>query len=138
MAELLGGQVDILCDQTTNTTAQIASGRVRAYGVTTLQPLRTPGLAKLPTLDSQGLKGFNVTIWHGLYAPRGTPAAVTERLNAALRTALAQPGFVRRQEQAGAVTVNDARLTPAGHKRFVADEIRRWGEAIRAAGRYAD
>ncbi len=138
MADLLGGQVDILCDQTTNTTAQIAAGKVRAYAVTTLKPLTTPTLARLPTLDSQGLKGFNVSIWHGLYAPKGTPAAVVERVNAALRRALKDPEFIRRQEALGAVVVTDARINPADHKRFVEAEINKWGPAIRAAGRYAD
>lgn len=138
MTDLLGGQVDIMCDQTTNTTGQIAGGKVKAYAVSTLQPLTTPALAKLPTLDSQGLKGFNVSIWHGLYAPKGTPAAVTETLNKALRTALKDADFVKKQEALGAVIVSDERLSPAGHKQFVAAEIQKWGSAIKAAGQYAD
>jgi tripartite-type tricarboxylate transporter receptor subunit TctC len=138
MTDLLGGQVDIMCDQTTNTTGQIAAGKVKAYAVSTMQPLTTPALAKLPTLDSQGLKGFNVSIWHGLYAPKGTPAAVTEALNKALRTALKDADFVKKQEALGAVIVSDDRLTPAGHKKFVASEIQKWGGAIKAAGQYAD
>ena len=71
MTDLLGGQVDLMCDQTTNTTQQIEGGKVKAFAVTTLQRLKTPALAKLPTLDESGLKGFNVSIWHGLYAPKG-------------------------------------------------------------------
>ena len=138
MSDLLGGQVDLMCDQTTNTTPQIEAGKVRAYAVTTLAPLTTPALAGLPTLDSQGLKGFNVAIWHGLYAPRGTPAAVTAQLNEALRAALKDPEFRRKQIALGAVLIDDDRLTPAAHKRFVADEIRKWARTIRAAGPYAD
>ena len=138
MADLLGGQVDILCDQTTNTTAQIESGRVKAYAVTTLKPLTTPVLARLPTLDSQGLKGFNISIWHALYAPRGTPPAVTTRINAALRAALKDADFISKQEALGAVVVTDERLSPTGHKKFVAAEIAKWGAAIKAAGQYAD
>jgi len=84
MTDLLGGQVDIMCDQTTNTTSQIESGKVKAFAVTTTKRLTTPTLAKLPTLDESGLKGFNVSIWHGLYAPKGTPKAVQEKINAAL------------------------------------------------------
>lgn len=138
MNDLLGGQVDILCDQTTNTTGPIAQGHVRAYAVTTLKPLPRPPLAGLPTLDSLGLDGLQVTIWHGLYAPRGTPRAVTERLNAALRQALLDPVFAERQRALGASLIDDDRLTPAGHRRFVEAEIKRWAPAIRAAGQYAD
>jgi tripartite-type tricarboxylate transporter receptor subunit TctC len=138
MTDLLGGQVDIMCDQTTNTTTQIAAGKVKAYAVTTMKPLHTPALASLPTLDSQGLKGFNVSIWHGLYAPKGTPKPVLDQLNAALRQALKDPEFIKRQEALGAVVVTDARINPADHKRFVEAEINKWGPAIKAAGQYAD
>jgi tripartite-type tricarboxylate transporter receptor subunit TctC len=138
MTDLLGGQVDIMCDQTTNTTSQIEGGKVKAYAVTTTTPLKTPALAKLPTLDSQGLKGFNVSIWHGMYAPKGTPAAVVDKVNAALKTALKDADFIKKQEALGAVVVTDARLTPAEHKKFVAAEIAKWGPAIKAAGQYAD
>jgi tripartite-type tricarboxylate transporter receptor subunit TctC len=138
MTDLIGGQVDIMCDQTTNTTSQIEGGKIKAYAVTTMKPLTTPALKNLPTLDSQGLKGFNVTIWHGLYAPKNTPKAVVDQLNAALRTALKDPEFIKRQEALGAVVVIDDRLAPAGHKKFVTDEIAKWGPAIKAAGQYAD
>jgi len=138
MTDLLGGQVDIMCDQTTNTTSQIAAGKVKAYAVTTSKPLTTPALSSLPTLDSQGLKGFNVSIWHGLYAPKGTPAAVVKTLNDALRAAVKDADFIKKQEALGAVVVTDARLSPAEHKKFVAAEIDKWGPAIKAAGQYAD
>ena len=138
MNDLLGGQVDIMCDQTTNTTGQIAAGAVKAFAVSTLKPLSTPALAKLPTLDSQGLKGFNVSIWHGLYAPKGTPKAILDQINTALRAALKDPEFIKRQEALGAVVVTDARLIPAEHKKFVEAEINKWGPAIKAAGQYAD
>ncbi len=138
MTDLLGGQVDLMCDQTTNTTSQIEAGKVKAYAVTTLKPLSTPALAKLPTLDSQGLKGFNVSIWHGLYAPKGTPKPALDMMNAALRAALKDPEFIRRQEALGAVVVTDNRVNPADHKRFVESEIAKWGPAIKAAGQYAD
>jgi tripartite-type tricarboxylate transporter receptor subunit TctC len=138
MTDLMGGQVDIMCDQTTNTTAQIEGGKVKAFAVTTLKPLSTPTLAKLPTLDSQGLKGFNVSIWHALYAPKGTPKAAQDKINAALRNALKDPEFIKRQEALGAVVVTDGRLAPAEHKKFVEAEIAKWGPAIKAAGQYAD
>ena len=138
MNDILGGQVDIMCDQTTNTSGQIAAGAVKAFAVTTLKPLTTPALAKLPTLDSQGLKGFNVTIWHGLYAPKGTPKAALEMLNAALKGALKDADFIKREEALGAVVVTDGRVNPAEHKKFVESEINKWGPAIKAAGQYAD
>ena len=138
MTDLLGGQVDLMCDQSTNTTSQIEGGKVKAFAVTTLKPLTTPALAKLPTLDAAGLKGFNVSVWHGLYAPKGTPKAVLDKVNAALRAALKDPEFIKRQESLGSVIINDARLGPADHKKFVEAEIAKWGPAIRAAGQYAD
>jgi len=138
MTDLLGGQVDLMCDQTTNTTGQIEAGKVKAFAVTTLKPLTTPALAKLPTLDSQGMKGFNVSIWHGLYAPKGTPKAVLDQMGAALRSALKDADFIKRQEALGAVVVTDSRINAAEHKKFVEAEINKWGPAIKAAGQYAD
>ena len=138
MTDLKGGQVDLMCDQTTNTTAQIEGGKVKAFAVSTLKPLAAPALAKLPTLDSQGLKGFNVSIWHGLYAPKGTPKEIQEKVNAALRASLKDPEFIKRQEALGAVVVTDARISGAEHKKFVEAEINKWGPIIKAAGAYAD
>ncbi len=138
MNDLLGGQVDIMCDQTTNTTSQIAAATVQAYAVSTTKRVNTPVLGKLPTLDELGLKGFNVSIWHGLYAPKGTPQAVVDRLNAALKEALKDADFIKRQEALGAVVVTDARTSPAEHKKFVAAETDKWGAVIKAAGQYAD
>jgi tripartite-type tricarboxylate transporter receptor subunit TctC len=88
MTDLLGGQVDIMCDQTTNTTQQIESKKIKAYAVTSTKRLTIPALKDLPTLNESGMKGFNVTIWHGLYAPKGTPKVVVDQINAALRAAL--------------------------------------------------
>ncbi len=138
MTDLLGGQVDLMCDQTTNTTGQIESGKVKAYAVTTTKPLTAPALAKLPTLESQGLKGFNVSIWHGLYAPKGTPKPILDQLNAALKAALKDADFAKRQEALGAVIITDNRVNGAEHKKFVEAEINKWGPVIKAAGQYAD
>jgi len=138
MTDILGGQVDLMCDQTTNTSGQIEAGKVKAYAVTTLKPLTTPALRNLPTLDALGLKGFNVVVWQGLYAPKGTPKPVVDQLNAALRQALKDPEFIKRQEALGAVVITDNRLSGAEHKKFVEAEIAKWGPAIKAAGQYAD
>jgi tripartite-type tricarboxylate transporter receptor subunit TctC len=138
MQAIVGSQVDLMCDQTTNTTGQIAGNAVKAYAVTSPKRLTTPALAKLPTLDELGLKGFNVSIWHGLYAPKGTPKAVIDKVQAALKVALADPAFIKRQEELGAVIVTDARTQPAEHRKFVEAEIAKWTPVIRAAGQYAD
>jgi tripartite-type tricarboxylate transporter receptor subunit TctC len=138
MTDLIGGQVDLMCDQTTQTTTQIDAGKVKGYAVTSAKPLTTAALAKLPTLDSQGLKGFNVGIWHGLYAPKGTPKAVLDQLNTALKAAIKDPAFVKSMEGLGAVMITDARNNPAEHRKYVESEIVKWGAVIKAAGQYAD
>ena len=138
MNDLLGGQVDVMCDQTTNTTSQIEGGKIKAFAVTTPKRLTTPALAKLPTMQEAGVKDFNVSIWHGLYAPKGTPKAAIDKINAALRASLKDPEFIKREEALGAVVVTDNRLAPADHKKFVEAEINKWGPVIKAAGQYAD
>ena len=138
MTDLIGGQIDLMCDQTTNTTSQIEAKKVKAYAVTTPKRLTTPALKDLPTLQESGLKDFQVTIWHGLYAPKGTPAAVLKKLNDALKVALKDPEFIKKQEGLGAVVVTDKRVEPAEHKKFVAAEIAKWSPIIKAAGVYAD
>jgi tripartite-type tricarboxylate transporter receptor subunit TctC len=138
MTDLIGGQIDLMCDQTTNTTSQIEGKKVKAYGVTTAKRLTTPALKDLPTLEESGLKNFQVTIWHGLYAPKGTPADVQAKINTALKAALKDPEFIKKQEGLGAVVVTDKRVEPAEHKKFVATEIARWSPVIKAAGVYAD
>ena len=138
MTDLIGGQVDLMCDQTTNTTTQIEGGKVKAYAVTSTKRLNTPALSKLPTLEESGLKGFNVSIWHALYAPKGTPKPVLEKLNTAMKAALKDPEFIKREEALGAVIITDARLNGAEHKKFVESEIAKWSPIIKAAGIYAD
>jgi tripartite-type tricarboxylate transporter receptor subunit TctC len=138
ITDLMGGQIDLLCDQTTNTTQQIEAKKVKAYAVTTAKRLTTPALKDLPTLAESGVKNFEVTIWHGLYAPKGTPADVTKKINDALKIALKDPEFIKKQEALGAVVIIDKRVEPAEHKKFVQAEIDKWGAVIKAAGTYAD
>ena len=138
IADLIGGQIDLLCDQTTNTTGQIEAKKVKPYAVTTMKRLNTPVLKDIPTLDESGLKNFQVTIWHGMYAPKGTPAPILKKLNDALKVALKDPDFIKKQEGLGAVVVNDKRVEPAEHKKFVQAEVARFGPVIKAAGVYAD
>jgi len=139
MNALVGGQVDLMCDQTTNTTGQIEAGRVKAFAVTTAKPLSKHKLLKdYPSLQEMGLKGFDLTIWHGLYAPKGTPAAVQTQLNNALKIALKDPEFMKKQDGLGAIVVTDNRVEPAAHKAFVASEINKLKPVIDAAKQFAD
>ena len=133
---LLGGQVDLLCDQTTNTTPHIKAGTVKLYGVTTSQRLAT--MPDVPTLAEQGLTGFQVVVWHGVYAPKGTPKAAIDRFGAAIVAALKDPAVLSKLTELGAVTVSEDKLTPAGLQTWLQQEIARYGPVIRAAGQFAD
>jgi tripartite-type tricarboxylate transporter receptor subunit TctC len=136
MTDLLGGQVDIMCDQTTNTTKQIQGGTVKAYAVTS--PERLDVLPDLPTTTEAGLPEVQVGIWHGLYAPKGTPAEVTERLSKSLQVALKDQNVVARFAELGTKPSSDADATPAALKAKLEGEIARWKPIIEAAGQYAD
>ena len=138
MTDLMGGQIDLMCDQTTNTSQQIEGKKVIAYAVTTSKRLTTAALKDLPTMQEVGVKGFDVSIWHGLYAPKGTPADVIAKLNSALKAALKDPEFMAKQEALGAVIITDQRTDPADHKKFVASEIAKWGPVLAAAKAYID
>jgi tripartite-type tricarboxylate transporter receptor subunit TctC len=133
---LLGGQVDLLCDQTTQTIPHIKANSVKLYGVTTTG--RINALPQTPTLDEQGLKGFQVVVWHGIYVPKGTPAPVVEKLQAAVRSALKDPAFRQRMTDLGAEIVPDAKLTSEGLRSWLQAETERYGPMIRKAGAYAD
>jgi len=136
MNDLLGGQVQLLCDQTTNTTSHIKSGKVKAYGVTSAK--RVESLKDIPTLQEQGLKGFEVGIWHGLYAPKGTPKPVVDKLSAALQAAVKDPDVIKRFADLGATTYPPEKATSAALQAHVKAEIAKWGPIIKAAGQFAD
>ncbi|MCO7736209.1 tripartite tricarboxylate transporter substrate-binding protein [Brucella intermedia] len=136
MTDLLGGQVDIMCDQTTNTTKQIQSGTIKAYAVTS--PERLDVLKDLPTTKEAGLDGMEVGIWHGIYAPKGTPAAITERLSKSLQLALKDPNVVARFAELGTKPSSESDATPAALKAKLESEVARWKPIIEAAGQYAD
>ena len=136
MAALLGGQIDFMCDQTTNTTGQIMAGAVKVYGVTS--PKRVPSLPQVPTLQEQGLKGFEVVVWHGLYAPKGTPKPVLDRLNAALKVAIADASFKEALAKLGSTPVAADKATPESLQTQLKSEIEKWGPIIKKAGIYAD
>ena len=133
---LLGGQVDLLCDQTTQTTQHIKAGTVKLYGVTTKQRIRA--LPEAPTLSESGMKDFEVIVWHGVYAPKGTPAAVIEKVGTALRASLKDPAFAARMADLGAEIVPESKQSPEGLRSWLQSEINKWGPVIRSAGVYAD
>jgi putative tricarboxylic transport membrane protein len=136
MTDLIGGHIDFMCDQTTNTTAQIKAGTVKAYGVTSRT--RVPSLKELPTLSEAGLKNFEVVVWHGLYVPKGTPKPVIDKLVSTLQTAVKDPTFKARLAELGAEPVSVEKANPAALQTHLKAEIEKWGPIIKKAGAYAD
>ena len=136
MTDLLGGQVDFMCDQTTNTTSQIKGGKVKAYGVTSMT--RVASLPDLPTLNEAGLKGFSVGVWHGVWTPKGTPKVVNDKLLKALQDALGDEGVKARFAELGTAPEPLARQTPEALRTHLAAEINKWAPIIKNAGIYAD
>jgi tripartite-type tricarboxylate transporter receptor subunit TctC len=136
MTDLIGGQVDVMCDQTTNTTNQIKAGKIKAYAVTT--PKRLEVLPDLPTTQEAGLPGVQVAIWHGLYAPKGTPDAVVQRLTSALQKALQDQNVVQRFAELGTAPVAQSDATPEALANRLNSEIDRWAPVIKEAGEFAD
>jgi len=136
MTDLLGGQVDFMCDQTTNTTNQIKAGKIKAYATTTSK--RLAALPDVPTAEEGGLKNFQVGIWHGLYAPKGTPKDVSERLTKSLQKALQDPNVISRFGELGTEPVAQDQATGDALKTKLVSEIERWAPVIKAAGVYAD
>jgi tripartite-type tricarboxylate transporter receptor subunit TctC len=137
MNDLLGGQVDLMCDQTTNTTSQIKAGKVKAYGVTTTE--RVASLPDLPPLSQVGLpKDFHVGVWHGLYAPKGTPQPAVAKLSTALQQALQDPNVKDRFAELGTAPVPQAMATPEALRAHLKSEITKWAPVIKEAGAFAD
>ena len=136
MTALMGGQIDLMCDQTTNTTAQIKSGRVKVYGTTT--KTRVPSLSMVPTMAEQGMKDFEVSVWHGVYAPKGTPKPVVEKLVAALQASVQDATFKSRIAELGAQAVSKDKATPESLAKHLKAEIAKWDPIIKKAGVYAD
>jgi tripartite-type tricarboxylate transporter receptor subunit TctC len=136
MNDLMGGQVQLLCDQTTNTTSAIKSGKVKAYGVTTLK--RVESLKEVATLDEQGLKGFEISIWQALYAPKGTPKEVIDKLSGALQGALKDSLVIQRFRDLGATAYPPEKATPAALEAHLKAEIQKWAPIIKKNGAYID
>jgi len=136
LVALVGGHVDLLCDQTTQTIPHVNGGRVKLYGATARS--RLAALPDTPTLQEGGLQGFEVVVWHGLYAPKGTPKDALDKVGAALRAALKNPAVTQRLVELGAQVVPEAQQTPAGLRDRLAAEIEKWTPVIQSAGVSAD
>lgn len=136
MTDLLGGQVDLLCDQTTNTMQQIKAGKVQALAITTSKRLEQ--LKDLPTMAESGLPGFNVSVWHAMYAPKGTPKPVVDKLVATLQQALKNPDLGKRFVDLGTEPAGPDKANPEALQKLLTAEIAKWGPIIKKAGVYAD
>ena len=136
MNDLIGKQIDMACDQATNTTGPILGKQIKAYAVTTKARLKT--LPDIPTADEAGLKDFELNIWHGLFAPKGTPPAIVQELSTVLKTALKEPEVVKRFNDISTEPVAENRATPDIAQGTLVREIDRWAPIIKAAGQYAD
>jgi tripartite-type tricarboxylate transporter receptor subunit TctC len=136
MNALLGGNVDLMCDQTTQTITQAKAGSIKLFAVTTAK--RIKALPDVPTLAESGLKDFEVMVWHGIYAPKATPKAVTEKFNGMLRAALKDPMVIKQMSDLGTEMVAESKLTPEGLQTWLKSEVDRYGPVIRAAAQFAD
>ena len=132
LTDLVGGQVDFMCDQTTNTTGQIQGGEVKAYAVTA--PERLESLPDVPTAAEGGLEDFEISIWHGLYVPAETPDEIVQKLTAALQTALQDPNVKERFAELGTTPVSQERATPEAHTEMLSSQIELWEPIIKEAG----
>ncbi len=136
MTELLAGRIDLMCDQTTNTVEHIKTGGIRVLAV--LTPARLAVLPDVPTTVELGMPDLQISIWHGLYAPKGTPAEIVDRASAALQAALRDEKVVARFAELGLAPEPAERATPAAHRAFWLAEIAKWRPVLESAGQYAD
>ena len=136
MNDLLGGQVDFMCDQTTNNASQIKAEKIKAYGVTTAKPVAA--LPGIPTMNEAGMPNFTVSVWHAMYAPKGTPQPVIDKLSKALQEALKDPNLKQRFADLGSEPVAQNLATPEALRTHLKSEIDKWGPIIKKAGVFAD
>ena len=136
MNDLIAKQIDLSCDQTTNTTGPISAKLVKSYAITT--KARLSSMPDLPTADEAGLKGFEVGAWHGIYAPKGTPDEIIQKLSKTLQQALADPDLVKRFNDINTEPVSQDQATPAALNATLISEVDRWAPIIRAANQFAD
>jgi tripartite-type tricarboxylate transporter receptor subunit TctC len=136
MIDLLGGQVDILCDQVNNTISQVKAGKIKIIGVTTKK--RLPALPNVPSLHEAGLPNFEITVWNGLYAPKGTPKEIIKMLSLALQESLRDAALKQRCAELGVEVMTESSATPEALRAHLKAEIEKWAPIIKKAGVYAD
>lgn len=136
LTDLMGGQVNLMCDQTTNVAGQVKAGALQSFAA--MQGKRIDAFKDIPTAAEQGLPGIEVKIWHAMYAPKGTPKPIVDKLSAALQVAVADPAFRTKMAELGAEAVPPARAKPESLRTHVSAEINKWSPVIKAAGVYAD
>lgn len=136
LTDLIGGQVQLMCDQTSNISSQLTTGSIKSYGTTTMQRLKA--FDKIPTLNEQGLKNFEIKVWHGVYAPKGTPKARMDKLSKALQGAIQDVQYKMHMAELGIEIPSQANASPEGLKRHLKAQIDLWAPIIKTAGIYAD
>ena len=132
MNDLIGGTLDLVCDQSTAAVPQVQSGQVR--GVLVAGPNRIASIPDVPTAAEAGVPEANIAVWHGMYVVRGTPAEIIERLNTALRAALADPAIIARFEQLGTSVFPESERSPAAHEKMFQAEYQKLGQLLSAMG----
>jgi tripartite-type tricarboxylate transporter receptor subunit TctC len=130
--DLLGGQVDVICDQPASTLGHIKSGNLKPIAVATKARLKS--LPEVPTFEESGMPGFQLAVWHGLYASKGTPKPVIDKLSAALRQSLTDPAFTQRLQEMSGLVVPPEQATPDALRQLLKSEVDRWRNALRSAG----
>ena len=136
MNDIMGGQVDMICDQTVNVVGPLKGGKIKGYAVAS--KAKSPALPNLPTAGEAGLPGFELNIWYGLFAPKGTPKQIQDKLEAALQAALKDPNVKQRMADLGAEPVSADRATPAALRTLLKSEIDKWSPIIKKAGVYGE
>ena len=132
LQDLVAGQIDIMFDQAANSIPQIQAGKIKAFAVTAKQ--RMKAMPDIPTVDEAGLPGLYIAVWHGIWAPKGTPKEVTTKLTAAILEALADPQVRERFEALGQDIPEPAQQTPQALRTYHEAEIKLWWPLIKAAG----
>lgn len=136
MTDLMGSQIDLTCDQATNTAGALKGNQIKGYAITS--PERQALFPDLPTADEAGLPKFELSVWHGLYAPKGTPEAVIAKLSSALQVAVEDETLHKRMEAIATLPVTKDKATPQALQERLTSEIARWKPLIEAAGQFAD
>lgn len=130
--DILASHIDVYCDPATGPTPHIQAKTIKGFAITSKK--RVASLPDVPTSAEAGLPAFDVTTWYGLYAPRGTPKPIVDKLAEALQTALRDPALVSRFAELSMAPVEQERATPAALEAFLKAEIEKWGRIIKQAG----